>query len=156
MDETTLDEIEPGNTAVVTRLGRRGHCRRRLMAMGMVPGTEIEVLRKAPLGDPVEYRIKGYSLSMRKADAAGIEVRPNGGMNGFSRPLATLPAGDRGRIVGLHAGHGLARRLDRMGFTIGSEVRVVRAGRGKLRVELDGHEIAVGKGMAMKIIVETL
>jgi len=156
MDETTLDKIEPGNTAVVRRVGRHGRGRKRLMAMGMVPGAEIEILRKAPLGDPVEYRIKGYSLSMRKADAAGIEVRPNDGTNGFSRPLATLPAGDRARVVELHAGRGLARRLDGMGFSIGSEVRVVRAGRGRLRVELDGREIAVGKGMAMKIIVEAL
>jgi len=156
VDETTLDKIEPGNAAVVTRVGRQGHGRRRLMAMGVVPGTEIEVLRTAPLGDPVEYRIKGYSLSMRKADAADIEVRPNGGVNGFSRPMATLPAGDGGRIVGLHAGRGLARRLERLGFSIGSEVRVVRAGRGRLKVELDGSEIAVGKGMAMKIMVEPL
>ena len=156
MDEKTLDKIEPGNTAVVTRVGRHGHGRRRLMAMGMVPGAEIEVLRKAPMGDPVEYRIKGYCLSMRKADASEIEVRPNGGTNGFSRPLATLPAGDMGRVVGLHAGRGLARRLDGMGFSVGSEVRVVRAGRGKLRVELEGREVAVGKGMAMKIMVEAL
>ncbi len=126
------------------------------MAMGMVPGTEIEVLRKAPLGDPVEYRIKGYSLSMRKADAADIEVRPNGGVNGFSRPMATIPEGDTGRIVGLHAGKGLARKLERMGFSLGSEIRILRTGRGRLKVELDGSEVAVGKGMAMKIMVEPL
>jgi ferrous iron transport protein A len=44
--------------------------------MGMVPGADVEAIRVAPLGDPVEYRVKGYALSMRRAEAGNIEVVP--------------------------------------------------------------------------------
>ena len=49
---------------------------RRLMEMGLLPGTRVRIVRFAPLGDPIELRLRDYSLSVRRAEAAGIRVRP--------------------------------------------------------------------------------
>jgi len=72
----TLKLIEPGQRAVVRKLHGRGKIRRRLMDMGIIPGTEIEVQKSAPLGDPIEIKFKGYNLSLRLTEADIIEVDP--------------------------------------------------------------------------------
>ena len=74
MVECTLNDLRPGIKARIIKVLAKGTVRRKLMDMGMVPGSEIEVVRTAPLGDPIEFRIKGYSLSMRKQEAANIVV----------------------------------------------------------------------------------
>ena len=71
---TTLDELAQGASAVVVRIGGTGELRRRLMDMGVTRGVEIEVLKAAPMGDPIEYRLRGYHLSLRKAEAHLVEV----------------------------------------------------------------------------------
>lgn len=70
----TLDHLLPGQSARVRRVGSRGAIRRRLMDMGVVRGAEIEMLKRAPLGDPIEYRVRGYHLSLRRAEARMIEI----------------------------------------------------------------------------------
>ena len=70
-----LDEVEPGCRVKVVHLRGRGLSRRRLLAVGMVPGAIVEVLRKAPLQDPIEYRVKGTDFSIRSRDAHQVEVR---------------------------------------------------------------------------------
>ena len=70
----TLDQLTPGQKAKVTKVGGMGAVRRRLMDMGLVSGVEVELLKAAPLGDPLEYRLRGYHLSLRKAEAQGIEI----------------------------------------------------------------------------------
>ena len=76
--ETTLDQLKPGNRGKVIQVrGERG-TRRRILDMGIIPGAGIEVIRRAPLGDPVEFRIKGYNLSLRKAEAKLISVNQEG------------------------------------------------------------------------------
>ena len=70
----TLDKIKPGQTVRVTKLGGEGAVRRRIMDMGLTKGTKVLVERMAPLGDPMELKLRGYSLSIRKADAGLIEV----------------------------------------------------------------------------------
>ena len=77
MVTTTLAALEPGATAKVIQVKGRGSARKRILDMGMVPGTLIEVIRKAPLGDPIEFKVKGYHISLRKDDADFIEVQPN-------------------------------------------------------------------------------
>ena len=76
MSPTTLDQLSPGQQARVARVTGTGALRRRLMDMGLVPGVEIELLRAAPMGDPLEYKVRGYHLSLRKAEAQQIEVKP--------------------------------------------------------------------------------
>ena len=70
----SLDLLEPGESSVIVHVGGDPDTARRLMEMGLVPGTEIEVVRLAPLGDPVEVRIRQVHLSIRRAEAARIHV----------------------------------------------------------------------------------
>ncbi len=74
MVESTLNDLRPGEKARIVKVLAKGTVRRKLMDMGLVPGSEIQVVRTAPLGDPIEFRIKGYSLSMRRQEAVNIVV----------------------------------------------------------------------------------
>ena len=70
----TLRDIKVGETCRVVKLHGEGAIKRRIMDMGITRGTEIHVVRVAPLGDPVEVTVRGYSLSLRHNDAEMIEV----------------------------------------------------------------------------------
>jgi len=70
----TLKETKPGVTVRVVKIGGEGPVKRRLMEMGITKGVEVTVRKVAPLGDPVEVTVRGYELSLRKADAESIEV----------------------------------------------------------------------------------
>ncbi|MBR5340797.1 MAG: ferrous iron transport protein A [Erysipelotrichaceae bacterium] len=70
----TLKEVEIGKTCTVKKLHGEGAVKRRIMDMGVTKGVEIYVRKVAPLGDPLEVTVRGYELSIRKADAAMIEV----------------------------------------------------------------------------------
>ena len=70
----TLQDVAVGGSAVVLRLHGTGAVKRRMMYMGITRGTEIFVRKIAPLGDPLELTVRGYELSLRKADAATVEV----------------------------------------------------------------------------------
>ena len=71
----TLKEVEVGKTATVVRLNGEGAVKRRIMDMGLTKGTEVEVVKVAPIGDPIELAVRGYSLSIRKDEAAMVEVK---------------------------------------------------------------------------------
>ncbi|MDI9481428.1 MAG: FeoA family protein [Bacillota bacterium] len=68
----SLKDLAPGEKAIVSKLVGAGSIRRRIIDMGMVPGAEIEMERYAPLGDPIEIKVKGYHLSLRKEEADNI------------------------------------------------------------------------------------
>ncbi|MCR4626177.1 MAG: ferrous iron transport protein A [Treponema sp.] len=70
----TLREVKPGETIKVVKLNGEGAVKRRIMDMGITKGVEIFVRKVAPLGDPVEITVRGYELSVRKADAELIDV----------------------------------------------------------------------------------
>ncbi|MGN1136188.1 MAG: ferrous iron transport protein A [Oscillospiraceae bacterium] len=71
---STLKEAKIGSTVTVKKLTGEGAVKRRIMDMGITKGTEIFVRKVAPLGDPIEVTVRGYELSLRKADAEMIEV----------------------------------------------------------------------------------
>ena len=71
---TTLDVLPPNHRGTITCVHGAGAFKKRILGMGIVAGTEIETVRSAPLGDPVEYRLKGYCLSLRKSEAKLIEI----------------------------------------------------------------------------------
>lgn len=70
-----LSDLKPRDKAIITRVQGDGAVRRRMMDMGLTAGAEIIVVRVAPLGDPIEFTVRGYSLSLRKSEAADVEVR---------------------------------------------------------------------------------
>ncbi|MBR2521304.1 MAG: ferrous iron transport protein A [Oscillospiraceae bacterium] len=71
----TLRDVNIGETVEVVRLHGEGAVKRRIMDMGITRGVEIYVRKVAPLGDPVELTVRGYELSLRKADAEMVEVK---------------------------------------------------------------------------------
>ena len=71
----TLKDLKPGQKGEIVSLGAKGPIRRRLMDMGVTPGTQVKVIKVAPLGDPVEINIRGYELSLRKDEASQIEIQ---------------------------------------------------------------------------------
>ncbi|MBQ7572992.1 MAG: ferrous iron transport protein A [Clostridia bacterium] len=70
----TLKDVKIGETVKVSKLTGEGAIKRRIMDMGVTKGTQISVRKVAPLGDPIEVTVRGYELSIRKADAQLIEV----------------------------------------------------------------------------------
>ena len=72
---TTLRDVKVGETAVIEKLHGEGALKRRIMDMGLTKGTQVYVRKVAPLGDPMELTVRGYELSVRKADAELIEVK---------------------------------------------------------------------------------
>lgn len=70
----TLDRLPVGRTATITAVGGEGALRCRLLDMGLIPGTAVTVRKIAPMGDPMELRLRGYELTLRLADAQNIEL----------------------------------------------------------------------------------
>ena len=74
----TIAELQIGQPAIITQVGGEGALRCRFLDMGLIPKTKVVVQKVAPMGDPLELRIRGYELTIRKEDAAKIEVETEG------------------------------------------------------------------------------
>jgi len=73
-NKMTLDMLKNGETAVIKTVGGEGALRLRFLDMGLIPRTAVTLQKTAPMGDPIEIRVRGYELTLRKADAKLIEV----------------------------------------------------------------------------------
>lgn len=71
----TLDQLKPGKKASIISVGGKGALRRRLLDLGLTPKTTVLIRKVAPLGDPIELFLRGYELTIRKAEAREIEVK---------------------------------------------------------------------------------
>ena len=71
----TLNELPVGKAAVITKVGGAGALRCRLLEMGLIPKTKIVITKVPPMGDPIELRLRGYTLTIRIEDAKNIEVK---------------------------------------------------------------------------------
>lgn len=71
----TLDNIKPGQGGVISAIGGQGLLRRRLLDMGLTPNTQVKVRKVAPMGDPIELSLRSYVLTIRKEEAAKIELK---------------------------------------------------------------------------------
>ena len=148
MKTASLREMEPREKGIITRVGGKKEIRRRLLDMGVVAGTEVEVQRVAPLGDPVEIRLKGYDLALRREEAGNIQVDLSQSF------LSRVGAGETVSLVSLGAGWGLQRRLADMGLTPGVAIKVISSGRpGQVVIEIRGSRMALGHGVTQKILV---
>ena len=72
----TLKELAVGRSGLITAVGGEGNLRCRLLDMGLIPNTKVTVVKIAPMGDPMEIRLRGYELTLRLDDAAQIELEP--------------------------------------------------------------------------------
>ena len=75
----TLDQLQIGATARIRAVGGEGALRLRLLDMGLIPRTKVKLEKTAPLGDPLELRLRGYELTLRKEDARMIQVETESG-----------------------------------------------------------------------------
>lgn len=94
-----LANVPIGDVVTIARVSGEGGFRRRLMELGLVPGTCVEVVGCAPLGDPLELLVRGSSLSIRRGEAALIEVRPDEASVRESSVVATIEAPVSTRVV---------------------------------------------------------
>jgi Fe2+ transport system protein FeoA len=70
----TLSELKTGGSAVIRAVGGQGELRLRFLDMGLIPGTKVTLMKVAPMGDPIEIRLRGYELTLRLDEANWIEV----------------------------------------------------------------------------------
>ncbi len=84
-----LSEMSPGERGKVSRVNGSGALRRKLLDMGIVRGVSVEVLRRAPLGDPVEISVRGYNLSLRGSEAENVWVEISSGVKGGGEEVAS-------------------------------------------------------------------
>jgi Fe2+ transport system protein FeoA len=73
-EERCLSSLQPGDRGRVKKVSGEGNLKRKLLDMGIIPGVVLEVVKLAPLGDPIEIKIRGYNLSLRKDEAGRISV----------------------------------------------------------------------------------
>ena len=71
----TLDQFAIGESGTIVKVNGEGRVRRRLFDMGLTPGAEVYLRKKAPLGDPIEITLRGYELSLRKDEAVNVEMQ---------------------------------------------------------------------------------
>lgn len=71
----TLDALKTGQSAVIEKVGGQGALRLRFLDMGLIPGTRVTLMKVAPMGDPIEIRLRGYELTLRLDEARWIEVK---------------------------------------------------------------------------------
>ena len=140
----------PEERGIIVRVSGSGEIRRRLLDMGVVTGAEVEIERYAPLGDPVQIRVKGYDLALRKTEAQKILVEVQEGS------LSGVESGEVVTVAAIRAGWGLQRRLNDMGLIPGAVIRVVSSGQpGQVVLEVRGSRLALGQGVAAKIFVRS-
>lgn len=72
----TIEDLTPGQGGIIKNVGGSGELRDRLLDMGLTPGTRVVMRKTAPLGDPIQLSVRGYELTIRKADAARIDLGP--------------------------------------------------------------------------------
>ena len=165
MNITSLDKLAPGESGRVRSLTGRGAVRRRLADMGLTTGAVIEMVKVSPLGDPVEFRLRDYHLSLRRSEAELIEVeliherlpssKKNSG-NGRALPLAGCRSGQQVIILRTRGGRRINQRLKTLGLIPGAELQIINNDfPGPLIItDLDGNRKILGRGMAMHILVK--
>lgn len=71
----SIDDLKIGQSGIITAVGGEGALRLRFLDMGLIPGTKVLLQKVAPMGDPIQIRVRGYELTIRKADARMIEIQ---------------------------------------------------------------------------------
>ncbi len=122
----------------------------RILGLGFVPGSIVEVVREAPFGDPRVYLVRGKMITLRRSEARMIEVEPLGG----EIPLSMAEVGREYVIKGFAGGSFFMGRMRSLGLDVGMKVRVL--GKFPMVILAEGRQVRIGMGMAEKILVEPL
>ena len=120
----------------------------RILGLGFVPGTVVEVIRSAPLGDPRVYKVRGKLITLRNDEASYIEVEPVDRVI----PLSMAMVGKTYRIVSMNGGRGFVHKMRSLGLREGEIVRVID--KYPLTIEFNGSFRRLGMGMGDRILVE--
>lgn len=147
-----LTGLSNGEEAIVTKVDCKGVLRRRVLEMGVVPGTKIKMIRKAPLGDPLEFEVLGYNLSLRKEDAACITVKTDIGKE--LMPLSMLAKDERAKveIIEITEEEGKGELMEK-GLAMRAEVRVVSDYPDSKLISIKKKRVVVRKSVCAKIFV---
>jgi len=143
-----LSELENGQKGRIVRINITGDIRRRLSDMGLVNGSEVVLERVAPLGDPIEIKVKGYDLSLRKEIASEIEVEP------LTTPLIKITAGTTVIISGFHGGSEAKRRLSDLGLIPNTAITIVENHYpGPMLINLRGSRLVLSQDLSEQVLV---
>lgn len=165
MPVITLDKLVPGESGKIRKIRGEGAVRRRLVDMGLTNGVVIDMVKVSPLGDPVEYRLRGYHLSLRKSEAKTIEVEliensipsiERGIFSGSILPLGSCKSGQKVEITRTRGGKRVHRRFEELGLKPGLKICVIQNDfPDSLIISINDEErLVIGKGMAMHILVK--
>ncbi|MBN1918490.1 MAG: ferrous iron transport protein B [Verrucomicrobia bacterium] len=156
MAQVPLGKMKPGESGRVASVGGEASIRRRLREMGVVAGKPVKVVRVAPLGDPIDVEVMGYHLSLRRAEAAHVSVEPVSPLRAEHEvALSEAEIGHEYRVVEMDGGRGMREHLEQAGVHEGAHLRLVgKAGeKGRVTLDVDGSEIALGSRMAHRVRV---
>lgn len=165
MSVTTLDKLVPGESGRVVKVSGKGAIRRRLVDMGLTTGSEIEMVKLSPLGDPVEYRLRGYHLTLRKSEAKTIEVELSsdsiplhrwGDVHGVGLTLGRCRSGQEVEITRIRGGRRFQGRIEELELKPGAKVLMIQNEfPGPLIISVNGGKrMTLGRGMAMQVMVK--
>jgi len=153
MSEKSLNQLKPKEKGKVIKVSGSNGIRRRILDMGITKGADVEMERVAPLGDPVEVKVKGYHLSLRKDEAANIFILVEEKMNAISLTMA--PPDKEMVLVSVMGGRGLRARLTDMGLTEGVKLKVLQSDRrGPCIVLVGNTRLVLGCGISQRIFVQ--
>jgi ferrous iron transport protein A len=165
MTTITLDKLAPGESGRITKVFGKGPVRRRLVDMGLTNGVVIEMIKISPLGDPVEYRLRGYHLSLRRSEANFIEVElidssiPHQEVkhsSGSTLLLVGCRSGKKVVISGVRCGRKMREKFKELGLIPGADIQVINNDfPGPLIISInDKSRLVLGRGKAFHIIVK--
>lgn len=145
---STLDQAAPGTVSRIVKVCGQGAVRRRLLDMGLRPGAEVKVERLAPLGDPIEVTVLEYHLTLRREEAAEIEVVI------LQQALVDVEPGASVTVVEVQGTAGRKRRLLGMGLQAGARLEVqASAEPNTVAMKVEGNEVHLASVIAQDIVV---
>ena len=161
----TLDKLAPGESGKVIKVSGKGPIRRRLVDMGLSGGAEIEMVKVSPLGDPIEYRLRGYHLSLRRSEAESIEIELiEDAVSGYEfssvqqsrQLLSKCKSGQKVVVSQIRGGRRLRGKLTNQGIILGTDIKVVNNDfPGPLIVSTtDENRVVLKRGEAFHILVK--
>ncbi len=140
-----LSELKPGEYGIVKKIRGTGALHRRLLSMGLLPGAIVRVVRVSPLGDPVEYEIRGFFISLRKQEASFVDVDK-------VTPLSFIPRNSDVRVVFIDGGVGFVHNMGAMGIAVGKRLKII-APCCPMQVKTEKGVFTLGRGMAYRVFV---